>query len=166
MLSIQPAGWDPVKAMNIMENWLIAYDRIDAFISATDPNTLAAIEAIKAAGREKEIAVFSYDGDPEALEAVKRGDILIDLLTGSTRVGYWNVKVAAELARGKKFDQKVYLPTHFVMNEETAASLKEKGYNVDKGLHSWVTPDGALELLWIQRRTRTTVRHNVIVKTH
>lgn len=148
VLSIQPAGWDPVKAMNIMENWLIAYDRIDAFISATDPNTLAAIEAIKAAGREKEIAVFSYDGDPEALEAVKRGDILIDLLTGSTRVGYWNVKVAAELARGKKFDQKVYLPTHFVMNEETAASLKEKGYNVDKELHSWVTPDGALELFY------------------
>ena len=76
----------------------------------------------------------------------KKGEIKINLLTGSKRVGYWNIKVAAQLARGEEMPQRVYLPTHFVMTEETAKELKEKGFNVDRELKSWVTPDRALEL--------------------
>jgi len=145
-LDIQPAGWDPVRAMDVTEGFLVSYDDIDALISATDGNTLAAIEVLRAEGRLDDIGVFSYDGNPEALERVKEGEMLVNLLTGSKRVGYWNVMVAAELARGEEFDQKIYLPTHFVLEEETVEILRDKGYDVDEELHSWVTAEEALAL--------------------
>ncbi|AYO29207.1 sugar ABC transporter substrate-binding protein [Biomaibacter acetigenes] len=143
VLSVQPSDWDPAKGMKVMENWLTSYSDIDGFFCVSDAVTFAAIEAIKAAGRQKDIAVFSYDGEIQASEKIKNGEIVADLLTGAKRVGYWNIKVATQLAKGEKMENKVYLPTHFVMQEETAKKMKEAGILEGKSV---VTPNEAIRL--------------------
>jgi ribose transport system substrate-binding protein len=143
LLSVQPADWDPAKGMKVMENWLTSHPKIDGFFSVSDAVTFAAIEAIKAAGRQDEIAVFSYDGEIEASERIKNGEIIADLLTGAKRVGYWNVKVAYQLAKGEEMDSKVYLPTHFVASEETINKFEDAGILEGKSV---VEPDEAIRL--------------------
>jgi ribose transport system substrate-binding protein len=143
LLSVQPADWDPAKGMEVMENWLTTYPEIDGFFSVSDAVTFAAIEAIKAAGRQDEIAVFSYDGEIEASERIKSGEIIGDLLTGAKRVGYWNVKVAYQMATGEQVDNKVYLPTHFVASAEAIQMFEEAGILEGRSI---VEPDEAIRL--------------------
>lgn len=144
VLSIQPSDWDPVKGMKVMENWLTAFPNIDVFMCVSDGVTLGALEPIRNSGRADKIKIFSYDGDTQTSELVKKGEIVADLLTGSKRIGYWNIAVGAMLANGKKLPQKVYLPTHFVLTKETAQILQNNG--MDLSNVDWVEPDEAIRL--------------------
>jgi ribose transport system substrate-binding protein len=146
VLSLQPSDWDPVKGMKVMENWLTAYPEIDAFLCVSDGVTLGALEPIRASGRAADIKIFTYDGDIQSQQLIQKGEIVADLLTGSARVGYWNVAVGAMLARGVKVPQKVYLPTHFVMNPDTAQLLKDRGMDLSKV--DWVTPEQGMKLFY------------------
>ena len=146
VLSIQPSDWDAVKGMKVMENWLTAFPEIDAFICVSDGVTLGALEPIRASGRAQDIKIFTYDGDIQSQQLIQKGEIVADLLTGSARVGYWNVAVGAMLANGVKVPQKVYLPTHFVMNPDTAELLKERGMDLSKV--RWVTPEAGMKIFY------------------
>lgn len=145
VLAIQPSDYDPAKGMQVTENWMTSFREIDAFMCVSDGVTFAAIEAIKNAGRLDEIKVFSYDGEPAASELIKDDTIVADVLTGAKRVGYWNVKVGALLAKGEKFEHKIYLPTHFVLKEETLKKIKENGFEEPSNF-SWVDPDEGIRL--------------------
>jgi ribose transport system substrate-binding protein len=144
VLSIQPSDWEAVKGMKAMENWLAAYPKIDAFMSVSDTPFMGALEPIRNSGREKEIALFGYDGDPPVMELIKKGEVVADLMTGSKRVGYWNVAVGAMLAQGKKIPRLIYLPTHFILKKETAKLLQSRGLDMSK--IDWVEPDEGLRL--------------------
>jgi len=146
VLSLQPSDWDPVKGMKVMENWLTAYPEIDAFLCVSDGVTLGALEPIRASGRAADIKIFTYDGDIQSQQLIQKGEIVADLLTGSARVGYWNVAVGAMLARGVKVPQKVYLPTHFVMNPDTAQLLKDRGMDLSKV--DWVKPENGMKIFY------------------
>lgn len=142
LLSTQPMDWDPTKAMKVVENWLTTYPDIDAMFCVSDACTFAAIEALKAAGKLEDIAVFSYDGEIEASEKVKAGEIKLDLLTGAKRVGYWNVREGAKLAKGESLANKVYLPTHFIAKDDVINLMKEKGLDKDISI---IGPDQAIK---------------------
>jgi ribose transport system substrate-binding protein len=144
VLSIQPSDWDPVKGMKVMENWLTAFPEIDVFMCVSDGVTLGALEPIRNSGRADKIKIFSYDGDTQTSELIKSGEIVADLLTGSKRIGYWNIAVGAMLANGQKLPQKVYLPTHFIMTKETAQIIEKNGMDLSKV--RWVEPDQAIKL--------------------
>ena len=146
VLSLQPSDWDSVKGMKVMENWLTAYPEIDAFICVSDGVTLGALEPIRASGRAKDIKIFTYDGDIQSQQLIQKGEIVADLLTGSARVGYWNVAVGAMLAKGVKVPQKVYLPTHFIMNPDTAQLLKDRGMDLSKV--RWITPEEGMKVFY------------------
>ena len=146
VLSLQPSDWDPVKGMKVMENWLTAYPEIDAFLCVSDGVTLGALEPIRASGRAADIKIFTYDGDIQSQQLIQKGEIVADLLTGSARVGYWNVAVGAMLARGVKVPQKVYLPTHFIMNPDTAQLLKDRGMDLSKV--RWITPEEGMKVFY------------------
>lgn len=145
VLSLQPSDWDPVKGLQIVENWLTTYPEIDAFMCVSDGVTLGAIEGFRNAGRLDEIAIFSYDGDKETSELMKEGVIQGNLLTGSKRVGYWNVKTAALLASGEiDFEQRIYLPSHFILTPEVVERIESNGFDMS-GVN-WIEPDEGIRL--------------------
>ncbi len=146
VLSLQPSDWDAVKGMKVMENWLTAFPDIDAFLCVSDGVTLGALEPIRSSGRADKIKIFTYDGDIQSQQLIQKGEIVADLLTGSARVGYWNVAVGAMLARGVKVPQKVYLPTHFIMNPDTAQLLQDRGMDLSK--IRWVKPEDGMKIFY------------------
>lgn len=145
VLAIQPSDYDPAKGMQVTENWLTSFPEIDAFMCVSDGVTFAALEAIKNAGRLEELKVYSYDGEPASSELIKNDEIVADVLTGAKRVGYWNIKVGAALAKGEQFEQKIYLPTHFIIKEDTLRQLKDNGFKEPEGA-SFVEPDEGIRL--------------------
>lgn len=75
ILQSTTARYDRQTAMRVMEDLLVRFPKIDAVVAHNDMMALGAIEAIKEAGRMKEIAVIGSDAIPEALSSIKRGEL-------------------------------------------------------------------------------------------
>ena len=67
-------GWDRAKSMALMEDFLTKYDKIDGVYAFDDNTGFGVIDAIKAAQRTG-IKVVSINGQKEAFDAIKAGDL-------------------------------------------------------------------------------------------
>jgi ribose transport system substrate-binding protein len=130
IVSIQPTDWDAAKGRAVAETLMAQYPDLDAISAVSDPALLAAMAVAQGSGRTN-IKAVGYDGDFEMHDLLNKGTMLVDVLTGAERVGYWNIALGARLARGEQFPKSLYLPTFFVMSAATAADLKGKGLQIE-----------------------------------
>jgi len=142
VLSEQPTDWDPVKAEKIMEDWLVAYDRIDGIITSSDGLLYAGVDLIKNAGREDEINLFGHDGDVAALELVRDGGFKADCLLGATRLQWFITRYAMDIITGKNPPKIAWMPTSFVMTDETADRCYANGLSEE---YTYLDPEEAIE---------------------
>ncbi len=137
-ITAQPTNWDPAQAQRISETWLNNSEP-DAIAFINDPLGLAAKGSADAKGAK--LMYAGYDGDVEMHDMINSGEMLVDVLTGAERVGYWNVAAAARIAKGSKMPLDLFMPTYFVMSDDTAAMLKGKGLEVE-----YITPEKAVQV--------------------
>jgi ribose transport system substrate-binding protein/inositol transport system substrate-binding protein len=111
----QTAGWDPVKAQDLMTNWIAAGKKPRAVIANNDNMALGAIKAMKAAGMTtKDIPVGGIDATQEALASMKAGDLSVTVFQDAAGQGKGAVDTAIKLVKGEKVDAKVYIPFQLV----------------------------------------------------
>ena len=111
----QTAGWDPVKAQDLMTNWIAAGKKPAAVIANNDNMALGAIKAMKAAGMStKNIPVGGIDATQEALASMKAGDLNVTVFQDAAGQGKGAVDTAIKLVKGEKVDAKVYIPFQLV----------------------------------------------------
>lgn len=73
VLDSQPGMWNPQKALEVMENYLQKYPKIDAVYTADDDMMKGALQAYKESGRD-DIKIFLGGGaDKEILEMIMEG---------------------------------------------------------------------------------------------
>jgi ribose transport system substrate-binding protein len=111
VLAVQPADWSKDKALTVMQDLLTRYPKIDAVFGQDDPMALGALEAIKAAGREKDVKVFGVNGNKEACQAIKAGEMYGTALQLSYLVGVDTVRAAYDVTNGRLVSQKILAPT-------------------------------------------------------
>jgi|SRR3990170_52211 len=143
LISYQPTDWDPVKAQNVVQDWLTQFSEIDGMVTASDSLMYSAIDLLKAAGREKKTLLFGHDGDVKALELVQDGTFASDVLFGATRLEWFLIRYAIDIVRGKDVPEVVNMPTSFVMRPELAEQCYTNGLSKDI---TFVTPEEALEV--------------------
>jgi ABC-type sugar transport system substrate-binding protein len=115
VLDEQTAVWDPVKAQDLMTNWIAAGHKPDAVIANNDNMAIGAINAMKAAGWDmKSVIVGGIDATQEALAYMKAGDLDITVFQDAAGQGGGAVKAAMALAKGEKVDTKVWIPFQLV----------------------------------------------------
>lgn len=127
----QPSNWDAAQGMTVAADIMNANPNLEAIHVVSDGVTFGVLQAIQQAGKQDSIFITSYDGEKEASQMVEDGEIALTLLTGSKRVGYWNVKTGTLLAKGEKFDTKEYLSSHFVMTDEFKKQVEDWGLAED-----------------------------------
>ncbi len=121
ILDEQTAGWDPVKAQDLMTNWIAAGHKPVAVIANNDNMAIGAINAMKAAGWDmKTIAVGGIDATQEALAAMKAGDLDVTVFQDAAGQGKGAVDTAIKLIKGEKVDAKVYIPFQLVTESNMA----------------------------------------------
>ena len=111
VLAVQPADWSKDKALTVMQDLLTRFPKIDAVFGQDDPMALGALEAIKAQGREKEIKVFGVNGNKEACQAIKAGDMYGTALQLSYLVGVYTVRAAYDLTQKRLVPTTILAPT-------------------------------------------------------
>ena len=120
----QTAGWDPVKAQDLMTNWIAAGKKPRAIIANNDNMALGAIKAMKAAGMStKDIPVGGIDATQEALASMKAGDLNVTVFQDAAGQGKGAVDTAMKLVKGEKVDAKVYIPFQLVTPENMATFM-------------------------------------------
>ena len=115
VLDEQTAVWDPVKAQDLMTNWIAAGHKPDAVIANNDNMAIGAINAMKAAGWDmKTVVVGGIDATQEALAYMKQGDLDVTVFQDAFGQGSGAVDAAIKLAKGDKVEAKVWIPFQLV----------------------------------------------------
>ncbi|WLQ12110.1 sugar ABC transporter substrate-binding protein [Hahella aquimaris] len=111
----QTAEWSRLKGNDLMTNWLSAGLEFDAVISNNDEMAIGALQALKAAGRKMDsVVVAGIDATPDALAAMKSGDLDVTVFQSAKGQGAGAVDAAVRLAKGENVDQKVWVPFELV----------------------------------------------------
>ena len=76
----QVANWDRTQGHDKMQNLLQAHPDIIGVISGNDEMALGAIAALKEAGKLSGIKVGGFDGSPDAIAAIKSGELQYTVL--------------------------------------------------------------------------------------
>ena len=122
ILDEQTAVWDPVKAQDLMTNWISAGMKPAAVIANNDNMAIGAIQAMKAAGWDmKDVVVGGIDATQEALAAMKAGDLDVTVFQDAAGQGKGALDTALKLIAGETVDRKVYIPFQLV----TPANMAE-----------------------------------------
>ncbi len=101
LLDEQVGSWDPNKGQQLTETWLAKYgDEIDGIFAQNDAMGLGAIEALRAEGLAGEVPVTGSDGGKDALNAVKKGEMVSTMFVDPAIQGAVTAALAYAAARG------------------------------------------------------------------
>jgi len=114
LLTAQPANYNRLKGMQVMENLLQRFPKIDLVLAANDEQGLGAIEAIDAAGRLKEIKVTGIDANYDAAQSIQQGRLYASADYAGLHQGYLATKAAIKYLRGEKIPKRIILPVLIV----------------------------------------------------
>jgi ribose transport system substrate-binding protein len=106
----QNAGWDRAKAMATMEDFLTRFPKIDALYAHDDNMAIGAIQALKAAGRLKDVPVISISGTIEGYAAVTSGEIYSTVSQPPDWEGMMAVQAAVKALNGEKLEKWIKTP--------------------------------------------------------
>lgn len=125
VVDVQPADSDRSKSVTVAENMLQAHPEITVIAATSDEMALGAEEAVKAAGKQDEVAVFGIDGSIGALESIIGGELTGTINVVPTNLGYNSVSVAAQILEGEEY-QKETLDEAVVTTEENAQEMYDQ----------------------------------------
>ena len=100
ILDTQNGDYLRTEGQRITEDWLQAYDDIDAIYCQNDQMALGAVEALKADGREG-VLVTGVDATMDALQEVKSGEMFLTLFQDGDTIAATALSLALEAADGK-----------------------------------------------------------------
>lgn len=112
LLASQTANFDRAEGMTVMENLLQAQPDVKAVFCQNDEMALGAIEAIKASG--KDIVVVGFDGNEDAINAVKEGSMSATVAQKPKEMGKIALETAIKYLKGEKVEEKVDSPLELI----------------------------------------------------
>ena len=110
ILAEQTGKWSKDEALKVMTDMLTKYPKIDAVFGHDDPMALGALAAVNASGRTG-IKAFGVNGNKEACESIKAGELFGTALQLSYLVGVYAVRAAYDLKAGRLISSETLAPT-------------------------------------------------------
>ena len=120
VVASQSGDWEREKGMNAAANMMQSVD-IDAFFGLCDEMSLGAVQAVKQANGKQ--LVFSFDGNPNAAEAVKSGDLMCTLSIGGLKTGEECVNMIDKILKGETVDKFFTIETEVITKDNVDAYL-------------------------------------------
>lgn len=100
ILTVLPGDWNREKAVKAAENILQNFKDLDVIWAECAEMALGAKNAVYAANRQNQVAVFSNDGTPESVDEIRKGTIVAETWHGFPEWGWYGTKFAVMLKLG------------------------------------------------------------------
>ncbi len=121
MLAQQSADFDRTKAMEVMESLLQAHPDINAVFCGNDAMAMGAHRAILAAGKDKQVMVFGFDGAKDVIDEIRSGRIVATGMQFPKTMAKMAAESADQYLKGKRdLPQKVPVAVELVNAENIA----------------------------------------------
>ncbi len=118
MVAQQSADFDRNKAMEVMESILQANPDIDAVFCGNDAMAMGAYQAVVAAGKEKRILVFGFDGAKDVIDSIHDGKIVATGMQFPKVMAQKAAEFADEYLKGRRdFEQKIPIAVELVTQD-------------------------------------------------
>jgi ABC-type sugar transport system substrate-binding protein len=119
-----PGDWDRKKAMDTAADMLQSHPNLKAICAANDNMALGAIQAVKNAGKLGEVVVTGVDAIPDAITAIKKGELDATTAFMQYQQAYMSVEAAILFLEGQFADK----PKTVFVNQEIwhAGNVDEK----------------------------------------
>ena len=101
----QSANWDQQEAFTKMETILQRNRDIDGVIAGNDTMALGAVAALKAANLLDKVTVVGFDGSPDVIDAIKKGEAHATVLQPAALIAEMAVEQADEFIKNGKASQ-------------------------------------------------------------
>lgn len=126
------AQFTRAKGREVMKRFLSEFDDIDVVVAQNDEMALGAMEAIESAGRlynedGRKLILISFDGSREALEAVRDGEIDLDVECNPLS-GPALRELIENILSGKSYEKVNYLPEQVFTRENVDEYLDSRAY--------------------------------------
>ncbi len=123
----QVGDWSRSKANDLVSNWLSAGIKPDVIFSNNDEMAIGAAQALKAAGvPQGDVVVAGIDATPDALMALKSGDIDLTVFQDARTQGIRGAEMAAAMARKEPVTERaLYIPFELVTPDQADKYLAE-----------------------------------------
>ncbi len=118
-----PGDWDSLKAANITNDTLQRTPDLAAIFCANDDMALGAVEAARAAGKDK-LIVIGVDGNTNAVKSILAGRLNASVAQLPYLVGMQAVEDAKKVLAGEKAPEMTYVPT-LVLTKDVIEAKKE-----------------------------------------
>jgi ribose transport system substrate-binding protein len=118
LLATQPANFQRLQALQVMENMLQSYRELDGVLALNDSMALGAIEALDAANRKA--LVVGINGTREGVDAVRAGKLLATGDCDGFLHGCGGVMAAVRHLRDEPVPSEIKFPV-VVIDEANAA---------------------------------------------
>lgn len=121
MVAQQSADFDRTKALEVMESMLQAHPDIDAVFCGNDAMAMGAYQALVAAGKDKQVKVFGFDGAEDVVKLIAEGKIAATGMQFPKTMARTSAEYADAWLKGKRdFEQKIPVAVELVTAENVA----------------------------------------------
>lgn len=118
MVTQQSADFDRNKAMEVLESVLQAHPDIDAVFCGNDAMAMGAYQALVAAGKDKHVKVFGFDGAEDVVESIKDKKIMATGMQFPKVMAETAASFADEYFKGRKeFPKKIPVAVELVTSK-------------------------------------------------
>jgi ribose transport system substrate-binding protein len=121
----QPADWERSKAMAVTENTLQRVPDLTLVFGCSDEMALGAAAAAKT-HRRQGMFFLGIDGNPNAIDAIRKGEMTATLGVFPKRMGAMTVETMLKALRAKRVPRVVETPMEIVTAANAEAYLKKQ----------------------------------------
>jgi ribose transport system substrate-binding protein len=121
MVAQQSADFDRSKGLEVMESMLQGHPNIKAVFCGNDAMAMGAYQALVAAGKDKQVKVFGFDGADDVVRLIAEKKIEATGMQFPKTMARKSAEFADEYIKGKRdFPQKVPVAVELVTQENVA----------------------------------------------
>lgn len=125
VVASQPADWERSKAMAVTENVLQRVPDLQLVFGCSDEMALGAAAAAKSQGRPG-MFFLGIDGNPNAIDAIKKGDMTATLGVSPRKMGVMTVETLLAHLQGRKLPARVETPMLVVTSANADSYLSNQ----------------------------------------
>ena len=99
------------EGYNATEDLLQSNGDIAGIFAINDPSALGARRALENAGKESQVKIIGFDGQPEGKQAIKEGKIYADPIQFPDQMGVQVVQAFIKHLKGEELEKEILIPT-------------------------------------------------------
>jgi ribose transport system substrate-binding protein len=106
------------EGYKVTEDTLQAHPDLRGIFAINDPSGLGARAALEKAGKQDQVVIVAFDGQPEGKQAIKDGKIFADPIQFPGLIGRKTVELMMDYFAGVEVEKEVLIPTELYRQED------------------------------------------------